>query len=38
VDNLLQGKTNPYLATRGIANRLARDLNRLQGDDKKPES
>ena len=38
VDNLLQGKTNPYLATREITNRLARDLNRLQGDDKKPES
>ena len=38
VDSLLQGKTNPYLATREIANRLARDLSRLQGDDKKPAS
>ena len=38
IDNLLQGKTNPYLATREITNRLAKDLRQLQGGDKNPES
>jgi len=38
IDNLLQGKTNPYLATREITNRLAKDLRQLQGGNKNPES